>query len=430
MKKNTLDNKEQHLFFLLKKLKNMHNTKSHVLQITQLLQKIRRLIAELVLVVAPDRMRKIIGTAIILLGISSTSSFGQSFLPPVANAFGLTNTYNLALPAFADLDNDGDLDLLVGESYGVMQYFQNMGTSVSPQFAAPIANPFGLDSTYYIAFPTFADLDNDGDLDLLVGEYYGAMQYFQNTGTSASPQFAAPVANPFGLTSVYQFAFPTFADLDNDGDFDLLVGEYYGVMQYFQNTGTATAPQFAAPVANSFGLTSTYQYAFPTFADLDNDGDLDLLVGEYYGAMQYFQNTGTTVVPQFTSPITNPFGLISVYEISTPVFADLDNDGDFDLLVGSYGGSLPYFENDSVVGLAENSIINATLFPNPVTSMLTIESEDNVSKIEITNSEGKIVATFNSSNSVNVSDLKTGFYIANITFSNSKYKKHLKFQKL
>ncbi len=163
--------------------------------------------------------------------------------------------------------------------------------AVTPSFAAPVQNPFGLTATYYYAFPAFADLDGDGDMDLLASDGSGNFQYFQNTGTVNAPAFAAPVQNPFGLTATYYYAFPAFADLDGDGDMDLLAGEYYGNFQYFQNTGTVNTPAFAAPVQNPFGLTNTYNLALPAFADLDGDGDMDLLVGEAYGNFQYFQNT-------------------------------------------------------------------------------------------------------------------------------------------
>ena len=259
--------------------------------IEKLIRKIKRLVQELAGVLSHAALKKILGVPPVLIGISfSTQANAQLFDSPVANPFGLESTNVVAFPAFADLDGDGDQDLLVGEDYGVKKYFQNTGTPLNPQFAAPQVNPFGLSSTNYPAFPAFADLDGDGDMDLLVGELYGALKYFQNIGTPFNPDFAAPLTNPFGLDSTYIFALTAFADLDGDGDQDLLIGEYYGVLKYYQNTGTSLSPQFAAPQENPFGLESTNMVAAPAFADLDRDGDFDLLVGEYFGEMQYFQN--------------------------------------------------------------------------------------------------------------------------------------------
>ena len=246
-----------------------------------------------------------------------------------------------------------------------MKYFQNTGTAASPQFAGGVLNPFGLDSTYSFAAPAFADIDGDGDIDLLVGEYYGNLQYFENTGSSSRPQFATPVANPFGLSATADIALPEFADLDGDGDLDLLVGEYYGAMQYFQNLGSSTNPVFAAPIQNPFGLTAVDEFAIPSIADVDNDGDLDMLVGEYYGSMQYFENVGSITNPQFAAPIENPFELVSTNELAFPEFADLDDDGDMDLLVGEYYGKMQYFKNNLITGIEDELVmVNLMVFPN------------------------------------------------------------------
>jgi hypothetical protein len=124
-----------------------------------------------------------------------------------------------------------------------------------PIFSAPVTNPFGLTNTGSNVAPTFADIDGDGDLDAFVGNTSDGIQFFRNTGTTSAPSFAAPVTNPFGLTNVGFYAKPTLADIDHDGDLDAFVGDYYGNTQFYRNTGTASAPSFAAPVTNSFGLT-------------------------------------------------------------------------------------------------------------------------------------------------------------------------------
>jgi len=198
---------------------------------------------------------------------------------------------------------------------------------------------------------------------------------------------------------------------------DLLAGEAYGAMQFFQNTGSEATPEFAAPIQNPFGLSSTYNLAIPAFADVDKDGDMDLLVGEDYGAMQYFQNTGTAIIPLFAPPQENPFGLVSTYYNALPAFADLDADGDQDLLVGEYGGAMQYFEFDTVIGIADLSqSFTLKLFPNPVNNILHIDAEEEINKIEIFNVVGENVITVkNQVRQISLHQLNPGIYMVKVT---------------
>ena len=183
----------------------------------------------------------------------------------------------------------------------------------NPSFAAAQTNPFSLTDVGDFSAPTFADIDQDGDLDAFVGEYYtGNTYYFQNTGTASSPSFAAAQTNPFSLTNVGYYSAPTFADIDQDGDLDAFVGEYYtGNTYYFQNTGTASSPSFAAAQTNPFSLTNVGYCSAPTFADIDQDGDLDAFVGAYDGNTYYFQNVSATAN---TAPTDISLSLSSIDE--------------------------------------------------------------------------------------------------------------------
>jgi len=418
--------KERQLKGSVKKLQILLNSpdENYSSQIEKLIQKIRKLVQELLHVISHTELKRILGAVAIYIGISfANQTSAQSFLAPQQNPFGLVSTTGLASPAFTDLDGDGDMDLLVGEEDGVMQYFENTGSATDPQFAAPQRNPFGLNSSYYFALPEFADIDGDGDMDLLVGEYYGAMQYFENTGSVSAPQFAVPQANPFGLDSTYVISMPDFADLDGDGDLDLLVGEYYGAMHYYENTGTTSNPQFGAAQLNPFGLDSTYYVSFPDLADLDGDGDLDLLVGEQYGTMQYFENTGSATEPQFDAPQKNPFGIVTAYYTAIPAIADLDGDGDLDLLVGEQKGSMQYFQNSEITGTTVLSQeFDLTLFPNPVIDVLRFESKEKIEKIEIYNLLGQSLAVFeNNANQVSLNDLNPGIYSVKVTYATGNF---------
>ncbi len=314
-------------------------------------------------------VRRAFGTALVVFGMSFSqqASAQATFIAPVSNPFGLQATYQTAAPAVADMDNDGDMDLLVAEYYGVLKYYQNTGTATAPTFAAPVTNPFGMVVTgTYLPEVTIADLDGDGDLDVMCAEYNAVtynsdIKYFQNTGTATAPAFGAAQLNPFGTTSGYYLNAPQLADIDNDGDYDFFSVAFNNVsnateIRYQENTGSAIAPAFGPVQLNPFGLTfpASSQYAvYLSFGDIDSDGDLDVMYGDGYsnGNFLYIENTGSATAASFGTQVTNPFGLIATNATSTgqkmnnPAILDMDNDGDLDIITGEYGGNLVYFEN-------------------------------------------------------------------------------------
>jgi len=225
---------------------------------------------------------------------NSGTNTSPAFITPQTNPFGLANVGYIAAPTFVDIDGDGDFDAFVGEYYG-LKYFQNAGNNTVPAFATSQPNPFGLDTVYY-ATPTFVNIDGDGDFDLFVGGN-AALTYFPNIGSNTVPAFAAAQPDPFGLNTYY-LANPTFVDIDGDGDLDLFAGDEYGAIKYFPNIGSNTVPAFAAPQTNPFGLVSVGNYSAPTFIDIDGDGDKDLFVGEHSGAIKYFENTSPTGIKE------------------------------------------------------------------------------------------------------------------------------------
>ena len=93
---------------------------------------------------------------------------------------------------------------------------------------------------------------------------------------------------------------PAFVDIDADGDYDLFVGEQYGISFAYENTGSASSPNWT--VKPSWNLPDLDMGSKPAFADLDNDGDYDVLIGEGpTGATYGYENTGNATSPNWTA---------------------------------------------------------------------------------------------------------------------------------
>jgi hypothetical protein len=260
-----------------------------------------------------------------------------------------------------DLDQDGDYDIVGSFQYAylynyspysyayvanAMFWVENTGTPASPQFGALELNPFGLDVSasfaskdselYTYAFEC-ADIDGDGDVDFLgtLTDYTGdpafhEMYWCENTGSATNPSFAPPVLEPFGLlpsADGAQYGGLSFsleaADLDQDGDLDLLQSLYFSgpvaansVCQYFENTGSASAPSFAASVNNPFGLLAGINLPNNNlgvrsiqFSDIDGDGDLDFFANNLFGygspegyVMEYQENISPVEISEVDAP--------------------------------------------------------------------------------------------------------------------------------
>ena len=253
-----------------------------------------------------------------------------------------------SFPALSDFDGDDDLDLLLSNKIdtennrtGHLFVFENTGSATAPVFAARGAVP-GLPEQYHYA-PAFGDLDGDGDDDVLMGSYSDRMSWYRNDGRDGRASGVLPrwtlVDSAAATLSRGRYTTPTLGDLDADGDLDLLVGESSGALNYYRNDGGPRAPAFEL-VSDEFQDIDLGRRSVPTLVDLDGDGDLDLAVGYEVEGVRIFLNEGSRREPVFveTDPIPFP-----VPAFATPVFADLDGDGDLDFLTGGAGGGLVFY---------------------------------------------------------------------------------------
>lgn len=349
--------------------------------------------------------------ALVIDGVAPAVAFNGSRNPAFAGSsigFGLPNAGFSASPTFVDIDADGDLDAFIGYSNGNTVFFRNTGTPTNPAFAASSIG-FGLANVGYSASPTFVDIDADGDLDAFIGNHAGLLSFFRNTGTPLSPAFASSSIG-FGLPVVASFTSPSFADIDSDGDFDLFIGNDYGNTLFFRNTGTSTTPRFAGS-SIAFGLSDVGFDSSPSFVDIEGDGDLDAFIGEFYGNTIFFRNTGTSTSPAFAAG-TITFGLTDVGFDTRPAFADIDGDGDVDAFIGNMEGNTLFFRNTGLSSLSSTTANGAYGVGKGITILVPFNE----------------VVTVNTTGGMPTLLLETGSIDRNATYISGSGTKILRFQ--
>ena len=245
-------------------------------------------------------------------------------------------------PRFVDLDADGDMDFFLGNTNSAPLYICNIGTATSPHFVIGenlLANISFIDAELAVC----ADMNADGKLDLITGGYTG-LHIFLNTGTIQSPVYTEQVGY-FSALEVGHNPVPDVADVDVDGDLDLVVGlSEDGAVRVYLNTGTASNGIFQEESMQLIGDVGLY--AYPVFCDLDNDGDQDILCGRDAHGFVYYQNNGTISSPLWENNSALFSGLGNSTYWNSPDLVDLDGDGDFDLIFGTADGPLKYYVNN------------------------------------------------------------------------------------
>ncbi|MCB0648400.1 MAG: T9SS type A sorting domain-containing protein [Saprospiraceae bacterium] len=241
-----------------------------------------------------------------------------------------------------DIDHDNDLDLFTGSSDPGISFYRNIGTKNAPVFLLEQQEFISTDNFLDFIHPVLVDIDKDNDYDLFFGSNFGAITYFKNNGTPTNPKMELEkIQIPLDYLDFGYYATPTLIDIDNDGDQDLLVSPDYGkLFYYFENTGTASSPFFT--YRHDHFINDWINFgSYPTWADLDGDGDIDLIGGNSSREVYFYENSGTALVPKFIASLQIKDNMSSNVNAYRPQFADLDDDGDFDLYYVARNGDLP-----------------------------------------------------------------------------------------
>jgi hypothetical protein len=259
----------------------------------------------------------------------------NGFQPYQPWAGGMENTK----PELCDLDHDGDLDIFIGEYAGYVKYYKNVGSVNQPEFifVTDFFDSLQSPTPGYPSDVEFVDMNGDGLLDAVIGGKQGVwsrVMVYINHGTPTMPNYSSPpdTLRDDSGNDVHGRRKAT-VDIDGDGNYDIIDGEYDGTIRFYKNIGTPSNYIFHLESLTWMDINLPDGETDPTFADLDSDGDLDLLIGTGNGQIYYYRNDGTPQVPQMTLVSSNYFG-IDVGNDASPELADIDGDGDLDLFVG------------------------------------------------------------------------------------------------
>ena len=241
----------------------------------------------------------------------------------------------------ADMDGDGDLDIVAAAfTDNIISWYENDGAA-SPSWTTHdvVTNANGVRTIYV------ADIDNDGDLDIVAGLFGNkAITWYENNGAASSWTTHTVDTNSNGVVGVH------VADLDADGYLDIIgAWEVDDEIKWYKNNGDGTS-WTSAIVATPDGPHGL------GVADMDNDGDLDIVAALVYAdAIAWYSNDGNAA--SWTAA-----NIDTTLDVTRNLYiGDLDGDNDLDVVSTSSGNNkITWHENSNNAQSWNNNIISTS----------------------------------------------------------------------
>jgi hypothetical protein len=232
------------------------------------------------------------------------------------------------VPAFAhwaDYDNDCDLDAYLPTTKGSPFFFENINQGA---FSNITSGPLGSDIISSVAAP-WADFNNDGAVDIFVGNRLsGSNHLYANDGAGNFQRIdTGAIGNSTG--GIWT---ASWGDVENDGKPDLFIGNFSGNNYLLINKGNGYFLNDTSSIVAQEGLDTRSG----SWGDYNNDGFLDLFVARHTNTNFLYENNGDGTFTKITTGALVTDNLRS----AGSAWADLDNDGDLDLYVTQTGNTL------------------------------------------------------------------------------------------
>ncbi len=312
-----------------------------------------------------------------------------------------------------------------------LNLYKNTGTPTQPEFTLWEENYLNLSvlTGYGLSLsPALADMDDDGDMDLWVGDGNGRLYYFNNSagqGSVANFSYTYPYNNIF----VGQDAKPCIRDVNGDGLPDLLIGEQNNELNLFINKGTKQSPIFGTSAdTKNFGqlFSSTDFNTFNnSIAPFYHDGKKMAYIGYEDGRLSLYEWQGDAVEGKWALLDENVGKIHRGNKLNTEVF-DINADGYLDLILGNFGGGIQFFTTPYQYQTSSTQAMlpdQMDVYPNPFVNVITIAASKLPASYHLYNASGQLLEKGNIQNQVThieTAHFPAGFYMLELTDSGQK----------
>ena len=265
-------------------------------------------------------------------------------------------------------------------------------------------------TTSWAYAPAFGDMDGDGDADVVIGERGGKLVYGENVAQPGSPPQFDFLQFEWQGVDAGQFSKPIITDLDRDGLPDLVVGGFDGRVRFYRNVGTATAPRFEADVnapgnliqlgginVNVPGVSTGH----PAPKVLQTADSTYIVAGNRAGNLQLYRFAAGDDLAGPFERVTSAVAGLDVGTFATPAFADFDRDGELEFVVGNERGGLQFYRSnwnvDGTVPVRRPAppTFSFTAFPNPTSGTVTLGGwpPNAVNRLDLYDATGRLLET-------------------------------------